>query len=375
MQNNYSQTKAILAIARASLKAILRSPSTVIFSLGFPLVFILVFGFLGSGSSIQLKAGMNSDADTANMVYEAIRQIEALTIVHYPAAKMEEELQKGRITAIINISKKSLDQIVQPDGKNPWNINLLSSDAVPDQELALLKALIESKIKLLDAAHFPDKPTTATLGASLQPIKGRVYRTIDFILPGQLGFSLLSAGVFGVAFLFLSLRQTLVLKRYFATPVKRSSILIGEGLSRIFFQLSTAVIILLAGYCFFDFTLVNGWVTFLELLVLSFIGLCVFMGFGFVVSGIARNEATVPPIANIITMPQFLLAGTFFPIETFPTWLQPFCNILPLTHLNDAMRNVAFEGAHLFDCTKQIGILGIWLIITSFVAVKVFRWE
>jgi ABC-2 type transport system permease protein len=30
-----------------------------------------------------------------------------------------------------------------------------------------------------------------------------------------LGFSLLSAGVFGVAFMFYSLRNTLVLKRFF----------------------------------------------------------------------------------------------------------------------------------------------------------------
>lgn len=362
--NNYSQARAILAIARASLKAILRSPSTVIFSIGFPLVFILVFGFLGNGSSIKLKAGIAAGADTTNIMYETIKHLDGVTIVQYPTAKLEEELQKGRIVAIINISSQL-----------PWKIDLLSSDAVPQQELGLLTALIESKIKLLNAESFPDAPTVATIGTSYQPVKGRVYRTIDFILPGQLGFSLLSAGVFGVAFLFLSLRQTLVLKRYFATPVKRSSILIGEGLSRVFFQLSTAVIILLAGYFFFDFTLVNGWITFVELLVLSFIGLCVFMGFGFVVSGIARNEATVPPIANIITMPQFLLAGTFFPIETFPKWLQPFCNILPLTHLNDAMRNVAFEGAHLIDCGKQIGFLGIWLIITYFVAVKVFRWE
>ena len=43
----------------------------------------------------------------------------------------------------------------------------------------------------------------------------------------------------------------------------------------------------------------------------------VFMGFGFAVSGIAKNESAVPPIANIITLPQFLLSGTFFSISVF----------------------------------------------------------
>ena len=53
----------------------------------------------------------------------------------------------------------------------------------------------------------------------------------------------------------------------------------------------------------------------------------------------------------------FYLGGTFFSTQAFPKWLQGFCEILPLKQLNDAMRNVAFEGASLMDCGKQIGIL------------------
>lgn len=52
-----------------------------------------------------------------------------------------------------------------------------------------------------------------------------------------------------------------------------------------------------------------------------------------------------------------------FSIEAFPKWLQPLCQVLPLTHLNDAMRNVAFEGAHLADCGKQIGVLLLWELL------------
>jgi ABC-2 type transport system permease protein len=111
------------------------------------------------------------------------------------------------------------------------------------------------------------------------------------------------------------------------------------------------------------------------MLILSTIGLIVFMGFGFAVSGIAKNESAVPPIANIITLPQFLLSGTFFSITAFPAWLQPICKILPLTYLNDAMRKVAFEGASLFSVGKQIGIVGLWGVAVYFLAVKVFKWE
>jgi ABC-2 type transport system permease protein len=83
----------------------------------------------------------------------------------------------------------------------------------------------------------------------------------------------------------------------------------------------------------------------------------------------------IPPVANIVTLPQFLLAGTFFSIDVFPAWLQPICRVLPLTHFNDAMRKIAFEGAHLGNCLPEIGVLVLWGVVVYAVAVKVFKWE
>ncbi len=111
------------------------------------------------------------------------------------------------------------------------------------------------------------------------------------------------------------------------------------------------------------------------MLILAAIGVIVFMGFGFIISGIAKNETSVPPIANIVTLPQFLLSGTFFSINAFPSWLQPISKALPLTYLNDAMRKVAFEGAGLTDVSHQLLILAIWGIIVYAIAVKTFKWE
>lgn len=358
----------MLAIAKAGLIAIFRSPSAVAFSFAFPLIFILVFGFLGSGGRISIRAAFAPGTDTTNYLYGIIKTIPGLRMVEKPEAEIKEDLEKGRLTAIIAIQKNE-------NASPAYFINLKSSEAVNPQNLQVLRSILESIIKNIDHKKFPDAPTVAAISNHIEKIPGRTYRTIDFILPGQLGFSLLSAGVFGVAFLFFSLRQTLVLKRFFATPVSRTFIVLGEGLSRVTFQLITSIVILLVGYYFFHFTLVHGWITFIELLVLSFIGLVVFMSLGFVVSGIAKNESAIPPLANIITLPQFLLAGTFFPIDNFPAWLQPFCKILPLTHLNDAMRNVAFEGAHLTDCGKQLGILAVWAVVGYALAVKAFKWE
>ncbi len=364
----YSQIKALLAITRASLRSTFRSPSAVVFSFAFPLIFILVFGFMSSGSNINVTVALDTKSDTSNLIYNTIKNIPGLKFVNASPEKIKSELSKGRITALINIAKTPNQQV-------PYSINLTSSEAANPQNVQLIKSILNSVISKINQAAYPNAPTIAVVNNTVEQVPGRVYRTIDFILPGQMGFSLLSAGVFGVAFLFFNLRQQLVLKRFYATPIRRLYIILGEALSRVLFQLITAVVIIGIGHFAFKFTLVHGWVTFASIILLSFIALILFMGFGFIVSGVAKNESTIPPLANLFTLPQFLLAGTFFSIDNFPTWLQPFCKILPLTHFNNAMRDIAFEGNSLVDSWNDISVLFIWIVVVYAAAFKIFKWE
>jgi ABC-2 type transport system permease protein len=367
MAVKYNQWKALLAMSKASLIGILRSPSAVIFSLGFPLVFILVFGFIGD-NGVTVKVGVDKDTDTSSYLYRQLAKEKTLKLISGQApAEMEDELKKGHITAIISIISKA------PNGNAPaCDVKVRTSTAATDK-ISLFNAILTGVIYKADDTYYP-RGSIATL-APTEVLPGRRYRTIDFILPGLLSFSLLSAAVFSTAFLFFNLRQTLVLKRFFATPIRRIYIVLGEALARLVFQVAGAVLIIAIGYFAFGFTLVHGWSTFLEMLILTAFGVIVFMGFGFVVSGIASSESTIPPIANVITLPQFLLAGTFVAVDAFPSWLQPVCRIMPLTYLNDAFRKIAFEGQHLWNVGLELGVLALWGVVVYIVAVKVFRWE
>ncbi len=361
----YSQLRAMLSITKASLKALFRNPSAVVFNILFPLIFILVFGFI-SGGSFKIDLAIDPNSDIQNPVYESISNLPAIRIEEgLTPEEISTELSKGRIDGLLRIVKNA-------NGDPQFVAELKTTSASPERG-AVLKMMIGNLIDKQNLSAGISGITVAELKE--QTVEGRKYKTIDFILPGQLGFSLLSAGVFGTAFIFISLRQTLVIKRFFATPVKKMYIIIGECLSRLTFSMMSSVIIITIGTFFFGFTLINGFVTFLNMLLLSAISLAVFLGFGFVVSGIAKNESSVPPIANLITLPQFLLAGTFFPISNFPEWLQPVSKALPLTYLNQALREISFEGATIIDVLPDIGILLLWGVVIYAIAVKVFRWE
>ncbi len=369
--HHYSQLRAMLAITKASLRGQFRSPSAVLFSFAFPFIFILVFGFIGKNAGVPVyKIALAKNCDTTNALYDSIKKSSNIKIMYFASdQELRENLVKGKLAGVLTISKNSISL--------PAYRYTLSTTSASNDKWPQLLPVISSIVNAISNQQYVNRPSfaVADFDAARDVEVIREYKTIDFVLPGQLGFSLLSAGVFGVAFMFFNLRNTLVLKRFFATPISRTYIILGEGLARVIFQMLTAVVIIVVGRLLFGFTLIHGLITLLEMLVLSFIGLVVFMGLGFIVSGFAKSDSSIPPFANLLTLPQFLLGGTFFSVDAFPNWLQPISKALPLTHLNTAMRAVAFEGLNLWDVKIEIGILILWGIVIYAVAVKVFKWE
>ena len=234
-------------------------------------------------------------------------------------------------------------------------------------------------VKILDYQALQLELSDANLNREYQVIPqivpGKKYRAIDFILPGMVGFSVLFATLFGIAFLFFNLREQLVLKRFYASPVHKISILAGIGISRLFYQLINVVVLILFGHFFLKFTLFHGALTFFEMIIFSLYMLFILMGVGLIISSIAKNDTMIPLMINVFAFPQMFLSGTFFSLDVFPKWAQFFCELMPLTQFNNAMRKISFEGLHLYDCWKEAGILAVWLLVIYVSLIKLMKWE
>ncbi|MBS0029927.1 ABC transporter permease [Chitinophaga sp. 22321] len=368
MSKKYSQFKAALVLSKASLIATLRSPTSIVFALLFPVIFVTVFGAMVDSTAVKVKIVLSPHSDSSSPMYAAVKGIKIFDLSYgSDSAAMLADLKKGRIAGILYLHPPT-----RVNGVPQISTDLLGSGAVADK-LPLIQAALQEAASRVNRHLLPDQPMAASV--HLVNIPGRVYRQIDFILPGQLGFSLLMAGVFGSAFLLFNLRHTLVLKRIYVTPIKRSFLLLGEMISRLLFQIICFVVITALGYFAFDFTLVNGLFTFLEMLLLSVFGLIIFMGIGFIISGLIRNESSIAPVANTLTVPQILLCGLFFPVDNYPVWLRTFCELLPLTFFVDGLRKIAFEGLHIWQIPVQLTGLILWAALIAVLSVKSFKWE
>jgi ABC-2 type transport system permease protein len=369
MSKPYSQSKALWAITRASFKAIFNQPIAIFFSLLFPIIFILIFGAFGSGGAPVYRISIENGADTSNAMFIALKNNPAIRILKYADSNaVNKDLLKGRLTAVVNI-KEQKDSLKG----SKFVISTRSTSASGPAIHGLMQLLDYTKLKfeLVMAGNTAEhvlieKPAIAEV---------RKYRQIDFVLPGQIGFSILFSTLFGIAFTFYALREQLVLKRFYASPVNKIHILLGIGMSRLFFQLLNVVVLLLFGHFFMNFTLQHGIITFLEIVIMSVFMLFLLMGVGLIFSSIVKTDATIPLWINLFGFPQMMLSGTFFSIEVFPKWLQTICNVLPLTQFNNAVRKISFEGVSIFDCWKEIGILGIWIAITYVILMRVIKWQ
>jgi ABC-2 type transport system permease protein len=367
MTQPYSQFRAMMAITKASLKATFRSPQAIFFSLFFPIVLIWIFGSLGRGGTPTYNVALEKNADTTTGYYRALKNNPSINFVDEKNKDVEDELKKGRITAIIDIQKNA-DTLTS----TLYNVHLRTSSAAQRDYYELRSAMNRSTVEM-DRVRYPNQRTVAAVTESVE--QTRPYKYIDFFLPGMIGFALIGSAVFGVAFGFYLLRESLVLKRMYSTPVQKGYIILGESIARVIFNLTTVVVLIGFGHYAYGFYLAHGWITFVDMLVLSFIALLVFMGFGFFISAVAKNQNVIPIYANLFMFPQYFLSGTFFPRTALPAFLQPILKFLPLTAVNDAMRNVAFEGASLASTWPQILILAGWGVIIYAVTARIFRWE
>jgi ABC-type multidrug transport system permease subunit len=197
-------------------------------------------------------------------------------------------------------------------------------------------------------------------------------RYVDFLVPGLIGMNLMGSGLWGLGFTVVMARSRKLLKRFAATPMRRSHYLLSFILSRlVFLVLEVGAVIAFATFAF-GFTVRGSW---LSLALVTMLGGFTFSGIGLLVAARPTTIEGVSGLMNFIMLPMWLLSGTFFSSERFPQVLQPFIKLLPLTALNTVLRSLMNEGGTLSANWIPIAIMLAWCVICFIVALKIFRWQ
>jgi len=360
---------AFPTLLKVSLKTYYRNRQAIFFSLFFPLVIMVIFGLLNLGGTPNVDIGLVDQAHNpvSAGLASALKGYKAITLHEGAQAQELAQLDAGKrdLVAVLPPGFGTFSAPGKPAAATITAYLNQGRQAQSQVSLAIMEQLASNVSFRVSGLSQP-----YTVAAKEQQGKNLTY--VDFLVPGIIGYSVMSTGVFSLAFGLVRLKETGILRRLIATPMRRGDFLTAQVVTRVIMSVIQVVILIAVATLVFKFKLHGN---FLYLVVSAGLGATVFIALGFIIAGVSRNEDSVPAIANIVTLPMMFLSGVFFSVDSVPAWLRVISDRLPLTYLNDSLRSISVDGASLWAVRWDFLWMGVWLVALAVLAVRSFRWE
>lgn len=362
--------KPIGSLYLAQAKEFLREPMTLLFVLLLPVAFGVFFGliFSGSGNFILSLGVVNEDTGPVGVrIVEWLRSPDVIQMLNFNTGSRGEmlaKLNKGELSVVVVLPA---DLSAAAATGTPTEVEVFYD---PTRQISAGVGLGMVRT-LLNDANLALTSSPRLLVLKEQTVQARAPRQIEFYLPGMLGIALLWLGVFGTAQPVVAQREAQVLRRLSITPITAGTILTAEVGWRVTVGLLQAATFLIVGYIGFQIG-VKDWPLFLAGLLL---GTLVFVGWGYVMAGLARTTESAMAIAQLINFPMMMLSGSIFPAEMLPGSFQPIVKLMPLTYLSDLFRQTMTGLPSMHSMTLNFAVLGGWLVVGLILAARLWRWE
>ena len=342
----------LLQLTLMRMREFLREKEAVFWVFIFPVLmtFALGIAFRNTGPDKTLVA-IEADSPSArvNEIAGVLSNSPEITATRLPSGEAAKALRSGKVSIVVRPEAESFAYAYDPTRPESRTARLVVDDA-------LQRA----------------KGRADVVGVQEVKITEPGARYVDFLVPGLIGMNMMGSGLWGLGFTVVIARSRKLLKRFAATPMKRSDYLLSFMLSRLVFLVLEVAAVVVFARIVFGFTVRGSW---LGLSLITLLGGFTFSGIGLLVAARPTTIEGVSGLMNFIMLPMWLLSGTFFSSERFPQIFQPFIQALPLTALNTVLRAVMNEGATLWSNWIPLTILVAWCVVSFVIALKIFRWQ
>jgi ABC-2 type transport system permease protein len=363
----------ILTFVKINTKRVFRDVTAIFFTIGFPLIFLFVFGSINSGGSgnISFKVAVINQS-TSDFSKQFDQQLTDSTVFKVnkdiiSIDKAKESMTKSEIDATIILPDNF--GVVAAGSTYPSGQAKVLYTQNNQQSATALESVLEAQFKAINGNFVSTQMPFSVVGEQLNE---RSLSAFDYSFAGLLGFSIIGMGIFGPINVFPELKKMGILRRLSTTPLKVWQYFVSTMVGQALVGLISMSIMFIVAVTLFHLHVVGNL---FELAAFIVIGIITILGIGLALGGWAKNERQVAPLANIIVFPMMFLSGTFFPRFLMPEWLQTVSGFLPLTPIIDGIRLILTEGKHFIDLLPQLGLIGVWIVVIYFIAFRVFRWE
>lgn len=362
-----------MAIVVGALRMWFRSKHTIFWTLAFPILLMLLFGAIFSFSqdpSFDLHV-QNKDLVDGQPTYlskslcDAMNKTGILNLHMVDAAENTTQF----------IEEHGVQRmLIVPEGFHNACITLSNTSIVlklvppeVDTSSATVQSVIEQIIEGFNTEITQQSPPRIVTIEN-QNIVSESYGFIDYFVPGLIGMTLMTSGIFGAISWNTKNRELGILKKLATTPLSKLEWIIGVVLYEFVMGAISTVVILGIGVLVFDLKVMPN----IYSLILIISGAIAFPGMGMVIAHFVKESDSADAAGNAITFPMMFLSGTFFPLEFMPDFLQQIAKFLPLTYLSEGLRDSMVYGniqSALFNTAVMLGVgaffIGVGALITN----------
>jgi ABC-2 type transport system permease protein len=200
---------------------------------------------------------------------------------------------------------------------------------------------------------------------------GRNFGTVDASVPAYTGIIIGTVALMGIPIDTAASRETGVLRRYRATPLRPATFLLASVTVYLAIALLGMGILILTGKLVFGLRVAGSCVSILTAFVLSAFS---FFSLGYLIASIVPTARMAQAIGMVIFFPMMFLSGAGMPLQLLPEKLRMVSDYLPMSYMVRLIQGLWF-GVAWRELWLPTLVLAGMLVVGTALSTRLFRWE
>jgi ABC-2 type transport system permease protein len=343
---------------RYSLIQFSRSRQSIFLAILFPVMLLLVLGFLfGPASGNPTLYYVDGDRSPESQAFiTALASAGTLDLRDGAGTDLAQSLEHREISAYLEITSGFGEGVAAarlPDGTPAAGLTLYYDPSSSYSET--ISSIVGQAVDQFDMDM---AKVSEPVSVSLQDVSATHAGYVDFLLPGILGICIMFSAINETVGLIMRYQATGTLRKLGTTPFATTEWIASRMIAGTIVVLFSVAVSLAMAWLAFGYVPEINALSLLTVLV----GSLTFTGIGFILAHLFENMQSANSAIYIVTMPLILVSGTLFPASQLPCMLRFLSIWSPLTYLTDGLR-------YSLSGNSQLAIMN--LLISVFLGVVV----
>ncbi len=361
----------VLADLKAFAIQYVRNPIGAFFALAFPIILILVFGAVFSGTESPEVPLPVQDLDGTALSSQFLAIMNQTGTVEVsmisPTVDIDDHIRDKSLTAALVIPAGFEATALS---NNSVNVTLYGDPS--STTFGFVAGSVGAATEILDKnLPIPNRTVPDQLvGMVTTDIVAEDFSFIDFFLPGMIAFTVMINCLMILSGLAAEYKSKGYFKLLKTTPLKKSEWILAKFIWFLIIMVISIFLMLAISMVAFGVTV--GITPLALALVLA--GILLFSSMGMLIGAWAKDSDSAATVANAIGFPMMFLSGTFWPLEMYPEALRIVAYCLPLTYMSEGMRATMIYGNDT-GALIDLAVVLILAVVFFIVASRLMRWK